>query len=42
MVYFIGKIAVFCQDGSKVGELINFVEFGAGSREDWGYGGLCR
>ena len=25
-VYFIGKIAVFCQDGSKVGELVNFVE----------------
>jgi len=42
MVYFIGKITILCQDGSKVGELVNFVEVGAGNGEGWGYRGLCR
>jgi len=41
IVYFIGKIAVLCQDGSKVGELMNVIEVRAGNREGWGYGGLC-
>jgi len=41
MVYFIGKITILCQDGGK-GELVNFVEVGAGNGEGWGYGGLCR
>jgi len=41
MVYFTGKIAVLCQDLSKVGELMNIAKVGAGNREGWDYGGLC-
>jgi len=42
MVYFIGKFAIFLQDGSKVGKLMNVAEVGAGNKEGWGYRGLCR